>query len=240
MFNIAHFNIRNYLSHITYFNNTLSGEARNVCMRLNLKPIVCIQFVLKMCKLEMKDFEKFSNSSDESTNTRRNFCHYLNVTLNSEFTSFWKDQVLQNGDSGKLKEYKKLKVNVGIEKYLLEIKNFKYRQAVTRLRVSAHRLPVEIGRYKKIAYCDRKCKLCDQGEVGNEQHYLMSCGNTVFTFLRQNFINLVYKINQSFKYFDTQSLFHYILSMKDRNILKLSSKYCYDILRTFDILNELT
>jgi hypothetical protein len=42
----------------------------------------------------------------------------------------------------------------------------------------------------------------------------MSCGNTVFTFLRQNFINSVYKINQSFKYFDTQSLFHYILSMK--------------------------
>ena len=59
---------------------------------------------------------------------------------------------------------------MGIEKYLLEIKNFKYRQAVTRLRVSAHRLPVEIGRYKKISYCDRKCKLCDQGEVGNEQH----------------------------------------------------------------------
>jgi hypothetical protein len=57
--------------------------------------------------------------------------------------------------------------------------------------------------------------------------------------LRQNFINSVYKINQSFKYFDTQSLFHYILSMKDRNILKLSSKYCYDILRHFDILHEL-
>jgi hypothetical protein len=63
----------------------------------------------------------------------------------------------------------------------------------------------------------------------------------MFTFLRQNFINSVYKINQSFKYFDTQSLFQYtpILSMKDKNILKLSSKYCYDILRTFDILHEL-
>jgi hypothetical protein len=79
----------------------------------------------------------------------------------------------------------------------------------------SHRLPVEIGRYKKIAYCVRKCKNCDQGEVGNEQHYQVSCGNTMFTFLRQNFIKSVYKINQSFKYFDTQSLFQYILSMKD-------------------------
>ena len=62
----------------------------------------------------------------------------------------------------------------------------------------------------------------------------------MFTILQQNFINSVYKINQSFKYFDIQSLFQYILSMKDRNILKLSSKYCYDhIVRTFDILHEL-
>jgi hypothetical protein len=114
-----------------HLNNTLSGEARNFFMRLNLKPIVFIQYLLKMCKLEMKDFEKFSKSSDESTKTGQNFCHYLNVTLNDEFTLLWKDQVLQNGDSCKLKEYKKLKVNVGIEKYLLEIKNFKYRQAVT-------------------------------------------------------------------------------------------------------------
>jgi hypothetical protein len=32
-------------------------------------------------------------------------------------------------------------------------------------------------------------------------------------------INSVYKINQSFKYFDTQSLFHYILSMKYSEII---------------------
>jgi hypothetical protein len=32
-----------------------------------------------------------------------------------------------------------------------------------------------------------------------------SLNSLMFTFLRQNFINSVYKINQSFKYFDTQS-----------------------------------
>ena len=156
-------------------------------MRLNLKPIVFIQFLLKMCKLEMKDFEKFSNSSDESTNTRRNFCHYLNVTLNSEFTSYWKDQVLQNGDSGKLKEYKKLKVNVGTEKYFLEFKNFKYRQAVTRLRVSAHRFPVEIGRYKKLPTVTENVNFVIRVKL--EMNNITQCHvvtRTVFTFLRQN------------------------------------------------------
>ena len=48
------------------FNITLSGEARNVCMRLNLKPIIIvfIQYLLKMCKLEMKDFDKIFKLQD--------------------------------------------------------------------------------------------------------------------------------------------------------------------------------
>ena len=82
---------------------------------------------------------------------------------------------------------------------------------------------------------DRRCKHCDQNVVAwNEEHYLMSCSNAMFVSLRQNFVNSLFKINKSFESFDTQSLFQYILCMKDRNILVLSAKYCFDILRTFD------
>ena len=139
----------------------------------------------------MEDFLKISiaNHEAKSRNTSENFCHYLKDILNDEFDRFWKEQVHQTtDDSGKLKIYKKIKVNMGIERYLFKIRNFKYRQAVTRLRISAHRLPVETGRYKKISFSDRKCKHCDQNEVGDERHYLMSCGNIMFTFLRQNFL----------------------------------------------------
>ena len=50
-----------------------------------------------------------------------------------------------------------------MEKYLIEIQNVKHRQAVTKLRISAQRLPVETvetGRYKNIPYCDRVCRHC--------------------------------------------------------------------------------
>ena len=36
--------------------------------------------------------------------------------------------------------------------------------------------------------------------------------------------------------FNTQDLFHYVLAMKDKNILKISSKYCFDIIAAFDLL----
>jgi hypothetical protein len=36
--------------------------------------------------------------------------------------------------------------------------------------------------------------------------------------------------------FNTQDLFHYVIIMKDKNILKITSKICYDILAAFDIL----
>ena len=199
----------------TYFNNTLVGEARNVCLSMNQKPIIFIKYLLKMCKIEIKDLKEFSYSSIGWSKARGDFCHYLNNILNDEFNILWKDQIHQNGDSGKLKIYKKLKTNISFENYLLEFKNFKHRQAVTKLRVSAHKLPVETGRYKKVVYSDRRCKHCDQNEVGNEEHYLMSCSNAMFVSLRQNFVNSLFKINKSFESFDTQSLFQYILCMKD-------------------------
>ena len=48
-------------------------------------------------------------------------------------------------------------------------------QAITKLRISAHRLPVETGRYCNVPYDERICQHCNLNEVGNEQHYLMQC-----------------------------------------------------------------
>ena len=44
------------------------------------------------------------------------------------------------------------------EKYLFEITNFKHRQVVTKLRISAHKLTVETGRYNNTPYNDRLCR----------------------------------------------------------------------------------
>ena len=75
-------------------------------------------------------------------------------------------------------------MNFNFENYLSQVQNGKHRQAVTKLIISAHKLPVETGRYKNIHYNDRICKHCDLNEIGNKHHYLMSCRNTMFRIVR--------------------------------------------------------
>ena len=57
---------------------------------------------------------------------------------------------------GKLDTYTKIKCNFRIEKYL-NTEIFAYRRDVTRLRISSHRLNIEVGRYAKIDRADRLC-----------------------------------------------------------------------------------
>ena len=140
-------------------------------------------------------------------------------------------------NNGKLRVYKNLKINFGCERYLYLVQNFKYRQAVTKLRISAHRLPVETGRYNNVPYNDRLCKHCDINEIGNEYHFLMSCRNSKFISLRNIFINYLCKINRSFCLFTQQDIFRYIMAIQDKTIMNLVAKYCYDILAVFGSLN---
>ena len=43
---------------------------------------------------------------------------------------------------------------------------------------SAHKLPVETGRYSNVPYDKIICQHCYFTKVGNEKHYLMRCNNT--------------------------------------------------------------
>jgi hypothetical protein len=60
--------------------------------------------------------------------------------------------------------------------YLQLCKFSKFRQSLTRLRVSSHRLEVEAGRWNKptsTPYNERKCKHCNLLE--NEYHFVLVC-----------------------------------------------------------------
>ena len=64
----------------------------------------------------------------------------------------------------------------------------------------------------------------------------MQCSNTLLKEIRYSFIQKLHQINSSFSLFNDQDLFLYIMSMKDRSITELGSKFCYDILAGFDHL----
>ncbi len=61
--------------------------------------------------------------------------------------------------------------SIEFESYLSQVKIVKHRQAVTRFRISAHRLPIETGRYAHIEHNLRLCPICNSNETGDEYHY---------------------------------------------------------------------
>ena len=151
---------------------------------------------------------------------------------------YWCEQLQPVESSGKLRILKKVKRHFECEKYLLKISNFKHRQAVTKLRISVHKLTVETGRYNNTPYNDRICELCNLNEVGDERHFLMCCTNINFINFRTKFTENLFKINSSFRQFLAKDLFIYIIAMKDESILTLVAKYCFEVLTAFDSLSN--
>ena len=122
-----------------------------------------------------------------------------------------------------------VKSRIYLEKYLSRISNVKHRQAVTRFRTSAHKYPVESGRYLNIAHDSRVCTICNLNEIGDELHYFSKCNNRKLISLRNDYLNKLIEINSLFSCFKHEDLFIYCISMNDDSILNLTAKYLYDI-----------
>ena len=75
----------------------------------------------------------------------------------------------------KLRTYVKYKHDFKLEPYVTKL-YFKNRQELSRLRLSDHKLKVEVGRYTKpkTPSEDRTCTFCPNS-VENEYHFLITC-----------------------------------------------------------------
>ena len=61
------------------------------------------------------------------------------------------------------------------EGYLDQIKNDQKRVKITKLRLSNHKLEIEIGRHKKIERNNRLCRLCTMNAIEDECHFIEQC-----------------------------------------------------------------
>ena len=58
-----------------------------------------------------------------------------------------------------------------------------------KLRISAHKLNIEVGRCNKTPRNERFCKKCKTGEIEDEMHFLRLCNH--FETERKNILDLV-------------------------------------------------
>ena len=118
-----------------------------------------------------------------------------------------------------LRTYRNLKFDFRMEPHLNLVTNYKYRNAITKLRASSHTLEVERGRYTnpKTPLNDRLCSLC--GIIEDEAHFLVGCKS--YTRERQElFAKIINVFPQNEQMNDTDK-FVFMLSYPDQNLLTI-------------------
>lgn len=151
----------------------------------------------------------------------------LEMSLRARYRAHWRI-VIEEGSKTQL--YKDLENDISFCRYLTDIKNKNCRRAFTKVRVSAHTLAVETGRYTKpkTERHMRICRYCNLGQIEDETHFLVTCP------LYQERCNLRTQISAICPNFstlgpDAQTL--YLLSAEGQ-ICNLVAKYCYDAFET--------
>ena len=92
-------------------------------------------------------------------------------------TSIWKNALIK---SPKLSFLNNTKPKWSSEIYINKLP-FSFRKTMTRIRISAHRLSIEVDRYNKppLERSKRFCEFCNMngspGIIGDEEHLLFHC-----------------------------------------------------------------
>ena len=124
--------------------------------------------------------------------------------LKQNFRTSWQAGL---NSSNKLDTYCIMKNEFSKEPYLDIVKTYTDRVSLTRLRISAHNLEIEIGRRNNTPRTDRICKWCNLSlgakNIENEFHLINDCD--LYAKLRRNLLN---KLTTS----TTQAATHDILS----------------------------
>ena len=126
---------------------------------------------------------------------------------------------IQNNFS-KLKTYAKLKTNIGLEKYLVSVKNVTDRISLTKLRLSNHTLMIEKGRHQNIEIENRVCPFCPTC-IEDEMHFLIKC--PAYTEYRKKLMDTIHYTLRYHCILGSVSLFTFL--MKSDNITHLTANF---------------
>ena len=109
----------------------------------------------------------------------------------------------------KLRTYSLIKQTVGIENYLKRVTNHKLRSGLTRLRLSSHKLMIEVGRHQKIPLANRSCPFCPE-YVEDEIHFITNC--KLYKDTRNPMLEKCINLKPNFPYYTDQQKFIFIMT----------------------------
>ena len=143
------------------------------------------------------------------------FTQLWNSRLRKSYLKLWEknfNTVMED------RTYCKIKTSFGSEKYLFIINNFTLKRAITKLRISSHRLKIETGRYLKLEVNKRLCNKWDLNKIEDEINVLLECPSTSTD--RQVLIDMINNNCNNFQYLNLSDNFFWLLNSESIDILK--------------------
>ena len=120
----------------------------------------------------------------------------LKRTVKNWYLTNWRSELKE---SIKSKLYSSYKSKIEISPYLVHIHNRRYRNCLTKFRLSDHQLEIETGRHKKKDRNDRLCNICNGGYTENEIRFLLHC--SAYQSIRNSFFKTITILKPKFKGF---------------------------------------
>lgn len=71
--------------------------------------------------------------------------------------------------------YKNIVDSFCLQYYLRKSIPTKLKYQLCKFRISSHNLLIETGRYTNVTRNERRCQLCDHGEIEDEYHFILCC-----------------------------------------------------------------
>ena len=168
---------------------------------------------------------KFDLNPDEIINKSK---HTIKKICHDYYDRVW---MLGLQDSPKAISYIIFKNNIKLENYLCQIKNFKHRIALSRLRLSNHPLMIEKGRHMrpKIERNNRTCFHC-KDKIENESHFLTSC--PLYRLERELLYKTCQENSLNFVNLGDQEKFVFIMSNECPQVTEKLGQYVFNSLKT--------
>jgi hypothetical protein len=157
----------------------------------------------------------------------------LKKNLHIRYKNIWNQERQLYMQNSKLELYTKCKEEFGFSEYLTVVKNPKHRIALAKMRLSAHRLPIETGRYDNTPRVDRLCPLgCNL--IGDEAHYLLQCSHPFMATVRAHPIQSIANMHPQFHQLLTeQEKCAFLLSHDNHQLLRILGQLCQKVNDTF-------
>jgi hypothetical protein len=219
------------INSIKYLHRLLISSENNLLVRayyesLNIKNSWAqnVDELVQESGLTVKDIQE--KSIKKSLYTIKSF-------LNDKFLQglkhdlFSDDRTKNHGN--KLRTYRSFKNDFRQAEYLSVCTNMLHRHYLAKLRLGAHKLEIETGRYTstkcRLKPEERTCKICKSGDTEDEFHFIMVCPN--YNILRQSLFTKVNAKYAMFKKYDCSKQFLWLMSNADPDIINTLASYVY-------------